>query len=133
MIKLDNALLVELGLGGLPLSHRRALLQIIYQEIEMRVGTRLTSAMTDVQLSRFETFIRANDEAAALAFLETDFPGYRDVVAAEFALLLAEINAHLRDIQALSWAYIDIPIELPPHKSPWDRQQETVDSQSPAV
>src|SRR3954451_15077283 len=102
MIKIDDDLLIELSLGGLPPSHRRALLQVIYQELEIRVGQRLAWSMTDMQLSHFGMLIDVSDEAAALAFLEENFPHYRNIVAAEFDLLRAEINAHHRDIQALS-------------------------------
>ena len=118
MIKLDDALLAELGLADLPTSHRRALLQIIYEELNSRFGMRLASATTSLQLSRFEKFIETNDEAAALAFLNTEFPTYREVVFAEFEVLRAEITAHLQDIQALCSAYADVPIELPPARDP---------------
>jgi hypothetical protein len=127
MIKLDNALLTELGLGRLPASHRKALLHVIYAELEMRVGRRLAWAMSASQLSRFEVFFKSNDRAGALAFLETEFPTYRDVVSAEFDDLRAEIGAHVPAIEALSWTYIDIPIELPPRKGPWDRQDSATE------
>ncbi len=70
MIKLDNALLAELGLADLPVSHRRAILQILYEELEYRVGMHLASAMSSLQLSQFRRFIEASDRDAALVFLE---------------------------------------------------------------
>lgn len=123
MIKLDDALLAELGLADLSTSHRRALLQIIYEELQSRVGMRLASAMNSLQLSRFDVFIETNDEAAALAFLQTEFPTYPEVVVAEFEVLRAEITVHLQDIRTLCSAYADVPIELPPLKSPWRQPQ----------
>jgi hypothetical protein len=128
MIKLNDELLAELDLDGLPGSHRRALLQVIYQELEMRVGTRLASAMTDPQLRRFEVLIQRGDEAEGLAFLNTCYPKYPDIVAAEFELLKAEIAAHAQDVRALCAVYADVPIEVPPSLNPWRRPLEAADN-----
>lgn len=128
MIKLDNALLAELGLADLPVSHRRAILQILYEELEYRVGMHLASAMSSLQLSQFRRFIEASDRDAALVFLNREFANYREVVAAEFDGLRAEIAAHLQDIRALCGIYSEIQIELPPTKDPWRRPRESADS-----
>lgn len=92
MIKLDNNLLVELGLGTLPVEEKRKMLAHIYETLEMRVGMELARQMTDEQLIEFEDFINENDESAALDWLEDNFPDYRDVVAAEFEKLKVEIK-----------------------------------------
>ncbi|WP_432988891.1 DUF5663 domain-containing protein [Dactylosporangium sp. CA-233914] len=119
MIKLDDALLAELGLDGIPESHRRAVLQLIYEELEIRTGYTLATAMSDAQLTRFEVFIEASDEGGALAFLEAEFPDYRGVVNEQFERMKEEIRAHLDDVLALSEAYRDIPIALPALVDPW--------------
>ncbi|HZM64644.1 MAG TPA: DUF5663 domain-containing protein [Candidatus Saccharimonadales bacterium] len=92
MIKLDDTLLQELGLAGLPEEEKKKLLAHIYETLEMRVGMKLAERMTDAQLSEFEQFIDRNDEAGALRWLETNFPNYKDVVSAEFERLKAEIG-----------------------------------------
>ena len=92
MIKLDDDLLKELGLAGLPPEDKKKLLAHIYETLEMRVGMKLAEQMTDAQLIEFEQFIDRNDEAGALKWLETHFPNYKDVVAAEFENLKAEIS-----------------------------------------
>ncbi len=92
MIKLNDDLLQELGLAGLPLEEKKRLLAHIYETLEMRVGMKLAQQMTDEQLDEFEQFIKANDEAGALNWLETKFPHYKDVVSAEFEALKAEIR-----------------------------------------
>jgi Protein of unknown function (DUF5663) len=50
MIKLDQELLAELGLGGLLPQARRALLEQMYSDLELRVGSALASLMTDAEL-----------------------------------------------------------------------------------
>ncbi|HSD56033.1 MAG TPA: DUF5663 domain-containing protein [Candidatus Saccharimonadales bacterium] len=92
MIKLDDNLLQELGLGSLPPEEKKKMLAHIYETLEMRVGMELAKQMTDAQLNEFEEFINRNDEAGALRWLETNFPNYKDVVAAEFEKLKHEIK-----------------------------------------
>jgi hypothetical protein len=91
MIKLDDDLLQELGLAALPTEEKKKLLAHIYETLEMRVGMKLAERMSDAQLTEFEQFIDRNDEAGALHWLESNFPDYKDVVAAEFDVLKHEI------------------------------------------
>ncbi len=102
MIKLDDDLLQELGLAGLPAEEKKKLLAHIYETLEMRVGMKLAEQMSDAQLSEFEQFIDRNDEAGALHWLETNFPNYKDVVAAEFENLKGEIGQVAPQILAAS-------------------------------
>lgn len=92
MIKLDDNLLTELGLGALPPEEKKKMLAHIYETLEMRVGMKLAEQMTDAQLDEFEQFINRNDEAGALRWLEANFPHYKQVVAEEFEKLKAEIR-----------------------------------------
>ncbi|HEX9153568.1 MAG TPA: DUF5663 domain-containing protein [Candidatus Saccharimonadales bacterium] len=92
MIKLDDNLLQELGLGSLPPDEKKKMLAHIYETLEMRVGMELAKQMSDAQLNEFEEFINRNDEAGALRWLESNFPNYKDVVAAEFEKLKMEIK-----------------------------------------
>lgn len=102
MIKLDDDLLKELGLAGLPPEEKKKLLAHIYETLEMRVGMKLAEQMTDAQLTEFEQFIDRNDEAGALRWLETNFPNYKDVVSAEFENLKTEISHVAPQILAAS-------------------------------
>jgi hypothetical protein len=74
MFKLDDNLLQELGLGSLPPTEKNKMLAHIYETLELRVGMRLASQMTDAQLDEFESFIDTNNESGALNWLETNFP-----------------------------------------------------------
>lgn len=102
MIKLDDDLLQELGLAALPPEEKKKLLAHIYETLEMRVGMKLAEQMSDAQLTEFEQFIDRNDEAGALKWLETNFPNYKDVVAAEFERLKTEIRQVAPQILAAS-------------------------------
>lgn len=90
-LRIDNDLLVELGLAGLPHEEKSGFLKHIYETLEMRVGMRLADQMTNEQLDEFETFYNAKDDAGAFKWLETNFPNYKDIVADEFQKLKAEI------------------------------------------
>lgn len=100
MFKLDDDLLKELGLGTLPPEDKKAMLGHIYETLEMRVGMTLAQQMTNEQLTEFEGFIDANDEAGALKWLETNFPNYKQVVAEELEKLKTEIKATAPQILA---------------------------------
>lgn len=100
MFKLDDNLLIELGLGTLPPAEKNKMLGHIYETLEMRVGMTLAQQMSDEQLTEFETFIDSNDEAGALKWLETNFPNYKQVVADELEKLKAEIKAAAPQILA---------------------------------
>jgi hypothetical protein len=102
MIKLDDNLLQELGLGALGPDDKKKMLAHIYETLEMRVGMELAKQMTDAQLSEFEEFINHNDEAGALRWLEANFPNYKDVVASEFEKLKSEIRQVAPQILASS-------------------------------
>ena len=92
MYKLDNNFLKELGLDSLPAAEKNKMLAHIYETLEMRVGIKLASKMSDDQLDEFESFINKNDQKGALNWLETNFPNYKDVVADELNKLKKEIK-----------------------------------------
>ena len=105
MLKLDNNLLEELGLGSLPDDQKKAMLQHIYETLELRVGTQLANQMTDRQLEEFEQFIDAggdNNQEQALHWLETNLPNYKQVVNDVFEALKTEITRTAPQIVAAS-------------------------------
>jgi predicted RNA-binding Zn ribbon-like protein len=102
MIKLDDNLLQELGLGALPPEEKKKMLAHIYETLEMRVGMELAKQMSDAQLNEFEEFINRNDEAGALKWLESNFPNYKNVVAEEFEKLKGEVGQVASQIVAAS-------------------------------
>ena len=127
MLKLDNNLLDEIGLGGLPDEQKKAMLQHIYETLELRVGTQLANQMTDKQLEEFEQFIDAggdNNQEQALHWLETNLPNYKQVVNDVFEALKGEIAQTAPQIMAASTAQ---PVQ--PQNAPQQFNQQ----QPPAV
>src|SRR5438309_7175108 len=91
MLKIDNSLLQDIGLGSLPDGEKNSLLKHIYETLEMRVGMRLADQMTNEQLDEFERYFEAKDDAGAFKWLETNFPNYKDIVQQEFDKLKGEV------------------------------------------
>lgn len=101
-LKLDNALLDELGLGSLPEAEKQQLLRQIYEKLEMNVGMRLADQMSNEQLDAFEKFVDANDDKGAFQWLESNFPNYKDVVNEEFEKLKVEIKQYAPQMLAVA-------------------------------
>ena len=62
MFQLNDDFLKELGLDGLPEDQRRAFLEHIYNELETRVGMRLSEGLSDEQLQEFESFMDREED-----------------------------------------------------------------------
>lgn len=77
MFQLDDKFLEEVGLAGMPDEQKKPFLQHIYDELELRVGTRLSEGMTDAQLEEFESIIDRKDEIIA-AWLTEHVPDYHN-------------------------------------------------------
>lgn len=92
MLKIDDSLLQDIGLGDLPEEERKKLLAQFHEMLEMRVGVRLAQKMSDEQLDEFETFIDTNDQPGAVKWLETNFPNYKEVVGEEYDKLKKEMH-----------------------------------------
>jgi hypothetical protein len=102
MLKIDNTLLQEVGLGALPDSEKNSFLKHIYETLEMRVGVRLADQMSNQQLDEFEQYFEAKDDAGAFKWLETNFPNYKEIVQEEFDKLKSEITQTAPQVLAAS-------------------------------
>lgn len=114
MLKIDNSLLVDIGLGGLPDAEKNNFLKHIYETLEMRVGIRLADQMTNEQLDEFERYFEAKDDAGAFKWLETNFPNYKEIVQQEFDKLKAEVAQSAPQILAASQAQVAQTGAVPP-------------------
>lgn len=94
MFQFDDNFLKSLGLSGMPEDQKQAFLQHLYEELELRVGTRLSEGMDEQQLEAFEKLIDSNDEEGALKWLESNRPDYKAVVAEELEKLKKEVVAN---------------------------------------
>ena len=76
MFKLDDKFLADIGLNDLPEDQKKPFLEHIYSELELRVGTKLSDGLSDVQLEEFEKIID-RDEAKIIEWLSTNAPNYQ--------------------------------------------------------
>lgn len=75
MFQLDDKFLADIGLNELPEEQKKAFLQHIYDELELRVGTKLSDGMSDDQLEEFEAIIDRKDDVIR-AWLSEHEPDY---------------------------------------------------------
>jgi hypothetical protein len=77
MFQLDDKFLADIGLNDLPEEQKKAFLQHIYDELELRVGTKLSDGMSDAQLEEFESIIDRKDDVI-VAWLAQHAPDYQN-------------------------------------------------------
>ena len=77
MFQLDDKFLADVGLNEMPEDQKKAFLQHIYDELELRVGTKLSDGMSNEQLEEFESIIDRKDEVVT-AWLEKYAPDYHN-------------------------------------------------------
>ena len=75
MFQLDDKFLQDIGLGGLPDDQKQAFLAYFREQLELRVGTKLSEGLSDAQLDEFESFID-RDRAKVDAWLAANVPNY---------------------------------------------------------
>ncbi len=75
MFQLDDKFLQDVGLGDLPEEQKKAFLQHIYDELELRVGAKLSEGLTEEQLTEFESFVNQDNEKVN-AWLNANAPNY---------------------------------------------------------
>lgn len=75
MFQLDDQFLSDVGLDDMPEEQKKPFLQHIYEELELRVGTRLSEGLSDAQLDEFESFVN-NDADKVTAWLAANQPDY---------------------------------------------------------
>ena len=76
MFQLDDNFLKDLGLEQLPEEQKQAFLQHIYEELELRVGTKLSDGLSDQQLDEFEGIIDRKEDAVT-QWLGAHAPNYQ--------------------------------------------------------
>lgn len=77
MFQLDDKFLQDVGLGDLPDDQKQAFLDYFREQLELRVGTRLSEGLSDAQLEEFESFID-RDEAKVDKWIADNVPNFQD-------------------------------------------------------
>lgn len=112
MFQLDDNFLKELGLGELPDEQRKAFLEHVYSQLELRVGTRLSEGLSEAQLSEFESFVDRDSEKVQ-AWVRANAPDYQNDAAYQKIVQTAgpEVGSDiiLAEYASLKWLGINRP------------------------
>ena len=112
MFQLDDNFLNELGLGTMPADQKTPFLQHIYEQLEYKVGVRLSEGMTDEQLVEFES-IFDRDEAKIRTWLTQYAPNYQTdqlfVSMQQSSGLAADHPSLLGEYTATKWLEVNRP------------------------
>lgn len=112
MFQLDDKFLQDVGLGGLPEDQKKMFLDHFREQLELRVGTRLSEGLSDAQLEEFESFIDRNDEKVN-TWLGANVPGYeQDQIYQQLKAGAPESipqNVILAEYASLKWLELNRP------------------------
>lgn len=75
MFQLDDQFLTDIGLADLPEEQKKPFLQHVYDQLEYRVGIRLSEGMSDAQLEEFEAIIDRKEDVVS-SWIQTNAPNY---------------------------------------------------------
>lgn len=99
MFQLDDNFLNDLGLGSLPEEQKKAFLQHVYDELELKVGTKLSEGLDEMQLQEFEAFVD-RDEEKVRSWFEKNLPEY--AARPDFQQLKTSAPADVDEVTLLS-------------------------------
>lgn len=80
-----------MGLSSMPEEEKEKFLDYLQEELEVRIGERISRGLTEVQLNQFDMI---DNQAEATKWLEINRPDYRDIVNRTIEEMKAEIYAN---------------------------------------
>lgn len=111
MFSIDDKFVDDLGLSALPKEEKDAFAEHIRNELEMRVGDRLTDGMSDESLDEFGYFVDGDEEGMRTWFSK-NLPDYRsDKQYQELAATQPDAPevALMSQFGALKWLQLNRP------------------------
>ena len=90
-MEFDDKFLQEMGLSAMPEQEKQAFLDYVQEELEVRIGERISRGLTEVQLNEFDMI---TDPAEAAKWLEKNRPDYREIVTRTINEMKEEIRAN---------------------------------------
>ena len=90
-MQFDEKFLQEMGLSAMPEEQKKAFLAYAQEELEVRIGERISRGLTEVQLNEFDMI---TDPAEAAKWLEKNRPDYREIVNRTIEEMKDEIRAN---------------------------------------
>ena len=112
MFQLDDNFLKDLGLDALPDEQKQAFLQHIYEELELRVGTKLSEGLTEQQMQEFEAFVDQKEDKVQ-AWFDKNLPDFEQ--QSDFQQLIKRVPpatpriAVISEYGSLKWLEINRP------------------------
>ena len=88
-MEFDDKFLQEMGLTAMPEDQKQKFLDYVQEELEVRIGERISKGLTQTQLNEFDMI---NDPAEAAKWLEKNRPDYREIVNRTIEEMKAEIR-----------------------------------------
>lgn len=96
-MELDEGFLREVGLTVMPDEQKRAFLEYVQTELEVRVGEGIADGMTEEKMQEFEA---AETDEAAERWLNENKPNYKEIVEKTIEELKNEISRNREKILA---------------------------------
>ena len=90
-MEFDEKFLQEMGLSAMPEEEKQKFLDYIQEELEVRIGERISQGLTEVQLNQFDMI---TDQTEATKWLEVNRHDYREIVNRTIEEMKAEIRAN---------------------------------------
>ncbi len=90
-MQFDEKFLQEMGLMAMPENQKQQFLDYIQEELEVRIGERISRGLTEVQLNEFDMI---TDPTEAAKWLERNRPDYREIVSRTIEEMKEEIRAN---------------------------------------
>ncbi len=85
----DEQFLQEMGLSAMPEDQKQAFLDYVQEELEIRIGERISKGLTETQLNEFDMI---TDQEEAAKWLEKNRPDYREIVTRTINEMKEEIR-----------------------------------------
>lgn len=90
-MEFNEQFLQEMGLSAMPEEEKRRFLDYIQEELEVRIGERISRGLTDEQLRQFDLI---TNQVEATEWLEKNRPDYREIVTRTIEEMKEEIRAN---------------------------------------
>ena len=90
-MQFDDKFLQEMGLSAMPEDQKQSFFNYVQEELEVRIGERISKGLTEVQLNQFDMI---TDPAEAAKWLEVNRPDFREIVTRTIEEMKDEIRAN---------------------------------------
>lgn len=90
-MQFDDNFLQEMGLSAMPEDEKQQFLDYLQEELEVRIGERISKGLTEAQLIEFD---QINDQAEATKWLEENRPDFREIVTRTINEMKEEIRTN---------------------------------------